>query len=355
MASIFSEYMTRNEFLDRYNSQKTKDMVSLSLKNFDRYCQKAFTNVSEADIYQQLRDAKEEQRYLFLDKMVTFWTGQKIAPSSIKVFFTYVKAWLRTQGIKATNEEVKVYVKFPKKHRETRKPLTVETIKTVLDFCDKKYRAFFLFQLSSGMREGETLALRVKDLDVTSNPVLVHVRAETTKLKVERFTFISTEAYNALKPLLEGKMPDDKLFGMNQKALIMYISKLRRKAKLTDKYKAVDDDKICTRRYHVNIHAFRSFFRTRASDIIGLEAAYFLIGQEGYLSQYYRLTEDDATKKYRQLEPYITISDEQRLKTELEKKTDELNKAEDVDTRLAKLEDYIKMMGEISNNKKDGH
>jgi len=351
MSSIFSEYMTRNEFLDRYNNPRTKSIVSDSLKAFDLFRQDAFNDVNEGDIYQQLRDAKEEQKYLFLDRMVTFWTRVHISPTTIKVFFTYVKAWLRTQGIKATNEEVKVYVKFPKKHRETRRPLTVETIKSLIDNCDKKYKAFFLFQLSSGMREGETLALRVKDLDITRNPVLVHVRAETTKLKVERFTFISTEAYNALNPLLEGKMPDDKLFPMNQSALMMYISKLRKKTGHVEMYKTIDETNTSKRRYHVNVHAFRSFFRTRASDIIGQEAAYYLLGQEGYLSQYYRLTDDETAEKYRQLEPYITISDEQRLKTELEKKTDELNKVEDVDTRLAKLEDYIKMIGEISSTK----
>lgn len=350
MASIFSDYLTRDEFVERYEAAKTKEFVTNSLSAFDKFCKAKYPGVDESDIYKQLRDANEDQRYLFLDKIVTFWASQKYSHSTIQVYFTYVKAWLRVQGIKTVNEEIKNYVKFPKKHKEIKKPLTVEMIRSMLDVCNKQYKAFFLVQVSSGMREGEALALRLSDLDLTKNPVQIHIRAETTKLKVERFTFMSSEAYNALQPFLKNKPQNERVFTMSQGVLQKYISGVRRKTGLTDMYTPANQSSTKSRRYHVNVHAFRSFFRTRASDIIGQEAAYFLLGQEGYLSQYYRLTEEDASEKYRQLEPYITISDENRLRTELEKRNQEIEKVDDVSTRLAKLEDYIKMMGEINSN-----
>lgn len=342
--SIFSEHLSREEFENRYDAPKTKEMVRYALREWDKFCKATYPDVSEPEILKQLRESQGDERYLLLDKVVRFWNDKE--PSTIKILFTYLKSWFRVQGIKTHNEEIKDYVKFPKKVKEIKRPLTVETIKKLLDDCDKQYRAFFLIQASSGMREGETMKLLLKDIDVTKNPVLVHVKGENTKLKSERFTFISSEAYNALKPLLDGKKPTDQIFNITTNSLQKYMTQLRRKTGLLEKY---GEKKSGQPRYHVNVHAFRSFFRTRASDVIGQEAAYFLLGQEGYLSQYYRLTEDDAAQKYRQLEPYITISDENRYKTELEKANEKLTKVDDVDTRLAKLEDYIKMMAEANS------
>jgi integrase len=52
------------------------------------------------------------------------------------------------------------------------------------------------------MRIGETIQLKLSDIDFDSKPTLIRIRGVTTKTQESRETFLTTEATNSLKDYL---------------------------------------------------------------------------------------------------------------------------------------------------------
>jgi len=63
-------------------------------------------------------------------------------------------------------------------------------------------RALYYVLISSGMRIGEALTLTPRSFDFTSSPVRVTIKAEHTKTREGRDTFVSSEAVEKLRQLL---------------------------------------------------------------------------------------------------------------------------------------------------------
>jgi len=68
----------------------------------------------------------------------------------------------------------------------------------IIQHMDLKGKALFLTLASSGMRIGESLSLTLNDIDLEHDPVSIQIRGENTKTGEQRFTFISSEAKEAL-------------------------------------------------------------------------------------------------------------------------------------------------------------
>jgi integrase len=81
----------------------------------------------------------------------------------------------------------------------------------MFDVSDLRERTMLAMLASSGMRIGELLSLRVKDVEF-ENPTRIAVRAENTKNRRERIVFVSSEATVLLKDYLGEriKMPDSR-------------------------------------------------------------------------------------------------------------------------------------------------
>jgi integrase len=75
---------------------------------------------------------------------------------------------------------------------------TNEQIRRITEYMPIQGKAITLILSSSGMRIGEVVQLKLEDLDLALEPVRVRIRAEYTKTKEKRITFISPEAKDAL-------------------------------------------------------------------------------------------------------------------------------------------------------------
>ena len=138
---------------------------------------------------------------------------KKKNPKSIKTYFGFVRSYLiKCHGIRVTVDDVKAYITFPRIRKVPRKPITLKILKKIIEHSDAKHRALFLTLISSGMRIGESLALRKMDIFENERPVRIHIRAEITKTKEERSTFISSEAFEKIKPILDTKNDSDLIF-----------------------------------------------------------------------------------------------------------------------------------------------
>lgn len=330
------QYLSREEWISTYEAQKSRNNAGCALLAFDKYVNEKFEG-DHGRLYQSLRE-DEDWRYRFLSNMVQYWKTW-LGAASISNYFMFVKSWLWSQGIKTNPEEIKQTVKMPKRIIQIRQGLTYETIRLLISHCSETYRALYLVLASSGMRIGEAVSLVREDVDFSVSPVRVHLRAENTKTKEERWTFISGEAAKALKPIWEQAKSGGKIFPMSADAAEMQMSKLRDRAGLKEKYSSSF--------YKTNIHAFRAFFRTKVGSV-NKDLSEKLLGHRGYLSQYVRYSPEELAAEYAKVEHLVVISAEHRLEEENDKLRRNAESIDDMKRKLMEYEDRIKILEKVS-------
>jgi integrase len=304
----------RKAWLDQcYNnshSHNSLHVAQVSLVTFDKFLKIKFPNIEEPKVIQELKKIWTDPQtytklYQFLNDYVQFLISENLHPTTVKVYFSYLKSYLRFNGIRIYNEDIKQFVKQPKKIKESRMPLSRENVIKLLEQAEKKWKAIILVGISSGARLGEILQSTPLDYDFKAKPITMRIRAETTKTKQERSTFISQEAYKHIKPLLKDRTHFENGFlfikEWNKDSIRTAeatFSEIRKRAGLTEKYQT-------SNRYKINFHATRAFFQTKATDKHGGDWAHKMIGHGKYLDQYYR--PEANAEKYLELEPLLTI------------------------------------------------
>ncbi len=93
-------------------------------------------------------------------------------------------------------------VKLPKRIKHREEPLTKEIHCQV---TSRVYRSSLhtaiLVAIASGMRIGEIVQLKISDIDFESRPTKIRIRADTTKTKQSRETFLTNEATKGFERL----------------------------------------------------------------------------------------------------------------------------------------------------------
>jgi len=145
---------------------------------------------------------EELDRYAVLQEFAIYCDKRGNRPNTIKCWMSPAKGFLRQMGIKIYSEDFKQMVRLPKTIRQREEPLTKETIVRILYILPLKMRAVVIIAVASGMRIGEIVQLKISDVDFESKPTKIEIRAETTKTKEERETFLTDEATNVLKDYL---------------------------------------------------------------------------------------------------------------------------------------------------------
>jgi len=306
------------------------------------------TRNGEVDVYQVLRNY-----VIFLDKA-------NLKPNSIKHFFSGAKGYLIHLGIEVYSEKCKQLVKLPKIRRIRKEPLTKEILVRILNIFSLKLRTVFLVATASGMRIGEIVELKLSDLDFSSNPTKITIRAETTKTREERETFLTSESTQILKDYLKRyfgweedqpnpHLKDTKIFGSTS------IGKFVRDPKRNEQRASVNlfEQLLHTQlkkvpefngqnpngRRIIHFHALREYFFTTISNISGSSFAHALMGHHDYLDTYYTLSEKQKKKLYLKAEPYLTVTNFVKVEEELERIQDRQKSLEE---KYAKLIQHLK-------------
>jgi len=306
----------------------------------------------DLDIYRILKEF-----VIYLDKI-----GKK--PASIKVWVGAAKGYLRFLGIKIYSEDFKQMVKLPKKVKHREEPLTKEILLRLLHNLPAKLQTVVLLATASGMRIGEIVQLKISDIDFNSKPTRIKIRAEITKTKEARETYLTTEATISLKDYLKrffgwienesnGSLEDQVIFG--RKALVRReeddskpstkIRKSDSQLKSTPVLVAASVLSVSLKshiknipelsrlnengRFMIHFHAFRKFFRTVVGDATNRDYAEALMGHHFYMDTYYNLPEGKRRETYLKAEPYLTISDFARIEKDLSKITEKQNEIEE--------------------------
>ena len=335
--------LSRDDFKERvYNKSKamgSKITATSSLVNFDEFFRTDYCKEPE-EIIEKLRASDGDEKYNFLQDFIHYMGRMEHKPRTVRTYFSWCKSYLRSQGIKTYNEDIKALIRFPTEIKESPKPLTLDIIRKLLDNSKEKRKALYLTLLSSGMRLGEALSLRKRDFNLESNPIKITIPGKFTKRRETRETYISSEAREILLRSVKRLKDDDLIFAESEDPIQAENSeerafmRLRERCGLIEKY---SDEK----RYVVNIHSMRAWFSTKASKEHGEEYAHSLDGHTGYLPQYYRLTSEERVQMYRELEPSLLIyGSEELAKTQKEIQT-QLQFLKDEVSRYKQTTDYL--------------
>lgn len=249
---------------------------------------------------------KFTQLYMFLNEYVQYLVNLKTNPKTIRIYFMFVRSFLRQWGIRIYNEDVKQFCNFPKQIREIRQPMTAEIISKLYNASGNKYRSMILVAVSSGARWGEILQSRPNDFKpfvVDGNPVIeFRLRGEITKTREERSSFISNMAWQSMQKFLGGKYVY--INEWNKETIVKAertFNELRKRCGLLEKYSNGFN-------YHVNFHGLRSYFLTKATQKVGENIAHAWIGHHRYLDQYFRLSLEERAREYLKVEPEVSTN-----------------------------------------------
>ena len=271
--------------------------------------------------------------YKILNEFIVFLDLKKYKPKSIMSRMPAVKGYLRNLGLKFSAEDYKRIVRIPRLIRHREEPMTKELITKLQRNLPPKLQTVILVLSSSGMRLGELVQLELVDIDFQTHPVTIQLRAETTKTRTERETFLTTEATNSLKEYIKRsfgwkenednpQLKNIKIFGRTSKIInlkrkqnpsqpphLHAESLLHNSLRYFLEKNPGFDTKNKNGRNVVHFHAFRKYFRTIVGNVCGRDFAEELIGHGFYMDTYYQPSSDKKREMYLLAEPHLTVSD----------------------------------------------
>ena len=370
-----SETITKFLTSVQRNSLKSKNAYESALHHFQVFLEQKYSSQdNKIEVILNLLSKGELNVYELLDDFVAnlISINPHLTPASIRLYVAPVRSYLGYCDIDVIPSKFRRKVRMPKIYREDEEPLDVQDIRKILLSCNnRRLKTYLLVLASSGIRASEGLAIRLKDIDFTSNPTKIHIRKEYTKTRIARDIYISDEATQYLKQWLDWKYhnqerprkaeENDLVFTIYKSKTpnSLYFKLLREFQKLLtivglDKRK---EDGVQKRR-KITLHSFRRFVKTVISDQTNQDYSEWFLGHSK--SPYYTKKENErrqlyATKctKYLTFLDYTTIevtgkNIEAKL-SEKEKEIQLLRQRDSINTdAIAGLSDQLaKVMQEI--------
>ncbi len=326
MTSFLIKKRDKKSYDEKISSapESTKRNKMLAVKTFEKFCQEKYDN-SSTDIIDEMHQIRKENPeeyenalYDMLQEWINWNKERGIGNYTIRTQFSNLRKYLFHMGIKTHEQEIQEYLTFEKISREERHPLSLEEYRRIVEGFSKSppVQALFLALGSSGMRIGEALSLKKKDLDFTKERIKVNI-PPTTKTRTGRTTYLSCETENILKPLLEKKDQDDFVFSKkdhkpNHRSIDCSLHRSLKRMGFSEKYQS-------NKRMKITSHSFRAYFFTKSARKHGENYAHRMTGHGGYLIQYDRMTEDEKLEMYLELEPDLVVFDQTKNELEIEK------------------------------------
>lgn len=283
----------------RRNKTQSKSTLYRYVYEVFRFCN--FLHVEPDDLILSLLGSDGNpipKQVKWIRKQIEAWMDELIAedyaPKSIKLAIDAIKTWLWVNEIDVGKIALPVaYTRYP-----TRAP-TPEELQRLIEVADLREKAMVSILALSGLRIGTLISLKYKhvkpDLEAGRIPVCIYIKAEETKGKFcDYFTFIGKEAVDYLKLYLEerkkgsAKIPPEEI--TDESPLFRTKEDVEvRPLTYSGAYNALHNlmikagliTKDGRRRYELNIHSFRKYFKTQLT-AKGVPADYieFMMGHK---------------------------------------------------------------------------
>lgn len=342
------------------HSKRTVSAYRSGLNSFGKFAQQSY-NCTSIDLFNRIKNG--EDAFRVIREFIIYLDGQGRRPATIKQFVAPIKGYLGHIGVRIYSEDFRRQVKLPKNPRHRELPLTKEILVRLLHNLPAKLQTIVLVACASGMRIGEIVQLKMADIDFSSTPTRIRLRAEITKTREARETYLTSEAAKILQDYLgrffgwkEGErndhIKDIIIFGRtsNRKkdselrsssAIIaenVLINSLNQYVKKIPELNKLNENG----RRAVHFHALRKFFRTVVGDAVGRDYAEALMGHHFYLDTYYNLPEEKRREMYLKAEPYLIISDYTRVEKNME---DLAQRCKEIEEKYESFMRYRQLVG----------
>lgn len=315
MTENMAQSAVLEKFLSMYQSKSTVNTYKYAIKEY-------FQSLGVSDIdhyFTDHRDYEEDVR--------TFFTSIiNRPPLTINVMLAGTRTFLLENNVELNQlfwKRLRGKVRGSKAQLMDEVP-TNSTLKKILIHMSIHGKALFLVLVSSGMRIGECLRLKLSDINETK----INIRGEYTKTGNPRVSYISDEAKEYLNEWL--KVRQKYLVEASARSVVrpQYIKPF--------KGKSIEDDRIfpfdantahaiwnnalkkslngemqqvgMIKRYLIHPHVLRKFFRSRMATLIPVDIVEALMGHEGYLTDVYRrYSQEDLLNYYKKGEESVLI------------------------------------------------
>ena len=342
-------------------NKNTAKQYQSRLLSFERFAKDYYKNSKSNDnvdkIIEQLKNG-ELDPYDILNDFCLFIQNNynSISGATFRDKIITVKTFLEYNDIEISPRKFKIKVRFPKSVLKHKEALDKNDIVQILNGCsDIKLKTYVMLLAVTGARATEALSIRLKDLDLESNPAKLGIRGEFTKTKVDRHIFITKELKEQIQKWLDFKYRTRRICYKDSKGKT--ITKYRTPEKNTNEQifslYQVDNptpeslynslslvfattlDRIGMgfredgneRRRKITLHSFRRFVKSTISDLGFSDYSEYHIGHSG--STYWRKKDSEKAELFKKIEPYLTFLDIQQLE----------RKGADLETQIVELQE----------------
>ena len=322
----------------RTMNKSTAEEYLSRLNNFENFVAKEYDScLTINDLIAKIKKAMLDP-YDIINGYAAYLRKCNITTSTLRQRIVTVKNFLEYCDVDITPRKFKLKVKLPKVVRKKKEALSKDDIVEILNVCDNiRLRTYVMLLAATGMRAVEALSIRIRDLDIDSNPATIFVRGEYSKTKVDRIVFLTEEVTQQLKSWLDYKYrtrrvcyqdklkgktiteyrtPDkintDLVFAVYQDKKTpnpdyLYDDLGKSFAKTLDRSSKGNMEDGSLRRRQITLHSFRRFVKTTISDLGYADFSEWFIGHSG--STYWTKKDSEKAELFKKIEPYLTYLD----------------------------------------------
>jgi integrase len=354
-------------------SESTSKTYRRRLYPFVDYIEKVLKSSPDilvADIRSQKQDP-----YDVLSSYLSYVKKElKVSDNYLRDLMVTTRAFLEFHKIFFNERQLRATIRMPKPVRRNKEPIDKNDVITILqNIHDPSLKLYALMLASTGMRAKEALSLRLRNLDLESDPGKIHIEAEFTKTRTDRFVFMTNELKKAVQGYLKHKyapkimrLVDEKTktrkrtrFQLQQSPedllFAPYNLEEKREPHINTLYvystvklnRIIDEIGTWRRERHsgfreVTRHTFRRFVKSTISDLGYADFSEWYIGH--IASTYYRKKEAEKVEIFRKIEPYLTFLDVGALEA---KGADMATRVDQMREENIDLRNSLKMMFQV--------
>jgi integrase len=337
---------------------------------FEKFVNKNY-KINIDKLIQKLKSKEYDPYDILNDFCVFLQDSRNLSSISFRDKIITVKTFLEYNDIEITPRKFKLKVRFPKTIFRHKEAIDKEDIIKILNGCsDLRLKTYVMLLAATGCRATEGLSIRLKDLDLESNPAKLIIRGEFTKTKVDRYVFLTKEVIEQIKiwidykyrkrrichkdketgeTITEYRTPEKKLneliFSLyqtdNPRPEIMHNNMGAIFAKTLDRIVMGSREDGNEIRRQITLHSMRRFTKSTISDLGYSDDSEWFIGHSG--STYWRKKDSEKAEIFKKIEPYLTFLNVPQLERQ----------GADLSTKIEKLEDINQLLRNKYNEKEE--
>ena len=352
-------------------SRQTTKEYAIRLNSFRKFILSHYDGRNTVDnLLIKIKEGSENPYSILSNYVAYLLNSNNISNLTLKQRVVTAKNFLEYHDVDISPRKFKLKVKLPRVVKTTKAALSKEDIVDILNSCsDIRLKTYVMLLASTGMRAVEALSIRIKDVDLQSNPPKLFVRGEYTKTKSDRTIFLTSEmsrqisswidykyrkrriCYSKInKTITQYRTPDKKgtdlvfavyqsISGPNPKNL--YIDLVDSFGKTLDRIGKGAREDGNERRREITLHSFRRSVKTTISDLGYQDFSEYFIGHSG--STYWTKKESEKAEIFQKVEPYLTFLNVHQLERQ----------GADITSRVDELEELNQSLRERDRTKDD--